>query len=192
MGLAGAVVAALCTLAVHVNVEFDPSISATSITTIAKDEAAAIWSTYDVDLQWTGREAPAALSLDVIVTRSIHRQHRSHPVLGETNIYRDSAVRSPIVISFDAVEAMIESHPTPHGLHDFFVARALGRVLAHELGHVLLGRPGYHDPDGLMRASFIRDDLTTPNRARFRLSDFSRDRLRTRLASWSDRREVFR
>ena len=64
MGPASAVVAALCALAVHINVEFDPSITSTSIKTMAKDEAAAIWSAYDVDLQWTERETPAALSLD--------------------------------------------------------------------------------------------------------------------------------
>jgi hypothetical protein len=37
------------------------------------------------------------------------------------------------------------------------VGRALGRVLAHEIGHWLFGRE--HTPNGLMRASIKRRDL---------------------------------
>lgn len=47
----------------------------------------------------------------------------------------------------------------PPLLRDHLVGLALGRVLAHEIGHVLLEEPS-HAGHGLMRASFSADDLT--------------------------------
>ena len=67
--------------------------------------------------------------------------------------------------------------------YDRVLGLAIGRVLAHELGHVLLGSPGYHDAEGLMRAKFQRDDLARPERSRFRLAPFSVERLRSRLSA---------
>ena len=59
-------------------------------------------------------------------------------------------------------------------------ARALGRVLAHEIGHVLLSAP-YHDEAGLMRAVFRPDELAGPDRAPFRLTCGGIGRLRSRV-----------
>ncbi len=47
------------------------------------------------------------------------------------------------------------------GLHDVVVGRAIGRVVAHELGHWLLG-PG-HGTVGLMKHHFSGDDLIQPD-----------------------------
>jgi hypothetical protein len=46
------------------------------------------------------------------------------------------------------------------GLHDVVIGRAIGRVVAHELGHWLLG-PG-HGTVGLMKHHFSGDDLIQP------------------------------
>ena len=48
----------------------------------------------------------------------------------------------------------------PPAARDVAVGRALGRVLADEIGHWLFGRG--HTPDGLMRASIKRRDLVDP------------------------------
>jgi hypothetical protein len=48
----------------------------------------------------------------------------------------------------------------PDGSRELAVGRALGRVLAHEIGHWLFGRE--HTPDGLMRASIRHADLVGP------------------------------
>ena len=42
------------------------------------------------------------------------------------------------------------------------VANVLGRVLAHEVGHLLLG-PNAHSPDGIMRAEWNNADFTSGN-----------------------------
>jgi hypothetical protein len=54
-----------------------------------------------------------------------------------------------------------DGHPfmsLPKALGDILLARALGRALAHEIGHYLLGTAD-HTPHGLMRASFAPQDL---------------------------------
>ena len=53
---------------------------------------------------------------------------------------------------------------------DTAYARALGRVLAHELGHVFLRLNGHRD-NGLMRPSFSHRSLTARGNRAFRLSD---------------------
>ena len=67
------------------------------------------------------------------------------------------------------------------------LGRALGRVLAHEIGHVLLGLPS-HQPHGLMRRAFHPLDMVNPLRASYDLSPLERARLRHRseriLAGW--------
>jgi hypothetical protein len=63
---------------------------------------------------------------------------------------------------------------------DHDLGRGLGRVLAHEIGHVLLGAP-YHDEVGLMRAVFRPDELGELDRAPFRLTCSGVARLRGRI-----------
>jgi hypothetical protein len=60
------------------------------------------------------------------------------------------------------------------------VGRALGRVLAHEIGHFLLAFPA-HTQSGLMRASFNAWELSELARWSFALDAALLDRLRARL-----------
>ncbi len=53
---------------------------------------------------------------------------------------------------------------------DGVYARALGRVLAHELGHLLLRLNGHRDR-GLMRSAFSHRSLTARGRGAFRLAE---------------------
>lgn len=175
-------------LDVHVEIAFDPSIKSALTQRVAKDEAAGIWRSYGVNLHWNASETDggsAAVCLEVIVERS-RLQGSVRPVLAQTTIASDDLVRGPIRVSFDTVEALLSQRTAEFpGPYEFMVGAALGRVLAHELGHVLLGSPGYHDREGLMRASFAVDDLVRPERARFQLSVFSVARLRRRIAALS-------
>jgi hypothetical protein len=179
------------TLAVHVHLGFDRSISTRPIAALAKAEAAAIWREYGVELQWSGHGAEPALCLDAFVEGRRRREDGGFGgaplVLAHTMIAPDVVVRAPIQISFEAVEALLDrQHFTNLSERDRGVALTLGRVLAHELGHVLLGSPGYHDPEGLMKARFMADDLVRLDRSRFRLADRSIVRLHERLAALSE------
>jgi hypothetical protein len=131
--------------------------------------------------------------LDVIVAR--HQADfalvRAQSVLGRTTVEPSGVVRGAIDIVFDMVNALIEERRgSDPALHDLELARALGRVLAHEIGHVLLGSPSYHDQSGLMRATFPANDLARLDRQLFRLTDRSADRLRARIAGLSDARSA--
>ena len=177
------------TLAVNVNLEFDPSITSSAIKAIAKDEAAAIWRVYGVDILWTDRRSDGAMSLDAIVERD--HEHvdvdGSRLVLGRTTIALNTAAQAPIHISFDAINALVERRYAANvWRQERESGTGLGRVLAHEIGHVLLGAPAYHDPDGLMRTTFVANDFVWGQRSRFQLTEQSAARLRARIASLSN------
>jgi hypothetical protein len=176
------------TLTVSVNLRFDRSITSTLIKTVLKDEVAAIWNTYGVEIQWSDSDVGVAAHYDVLVAR--HQPgavlSRSELVLGITTIDRTGVVCGPIRIWFDTIESLFPQGHINGLLHDREMATALGRVLAHELGHALLGIPTYHDRDGLMRAAFHADDLGRFDRQRFLLADGSVGRLRARIEHLTD------
>jgi hypothetical protein len=58
----------------------------------------------------------------------------------------------------------------PRTIREQIVGRAIGRVIAHEIGHVVLRTSG-HAPHGLMRAVQRADELVDPARTRYRLPD---------------------
>jgi hypothetical protein len=173
-------------LTVRVRLQCDPSITSGAIEKIATQEAAAIWSVYGVDLQWTtwgGRQA--ALAVDAIVERG-NADPDAPLVLGHTSIAPDRAAQGPIHISFDAVSRLLHRERGAASLpQEREIGIALGRVLAHELGHVLLGLPAYHDPAGLMRTTFRAADLMWGRPSKFRLTERSVNRLRDRITSLS-------
>ena len=89
----------------------------------------------------------------------------------------------PIRINYEAIEELLQYRPTNGAvvLRERELGRALGRVLAHEIGHVLLGLPSYHDAKGLMRAALPVDDLVQLERRGVQLAEASVNRLGERL-----------
>jgi hypothetical protein len=170
------------------HMSFDRSIRSEAFRVSARDEAARLWKDYGVDLVWADDDAAPGLCLDAVVERDRRAIDVSGPptVLGRTRLV-NGILQVPIRISFDAVDAVLDAAHVKPVMHDQAMALALGRVLAHEVGHVLLGAPSYHDPDGLMRASFQSNDLKGFDDRPFRLSDSSIARLHRRLASLDTR-----
>jgi hypothetical protein len=123
------------------------------------------------------------LSLNAIVERRIEglKAPQSANVLGQAVVDFDAPTRRPVRVSFEATERALALRRTggPPIIRSE-MARALGRVLAHEIGHVLLGPP-YHDQAGLMRTEFRTDELAAQDRAPFRLMCSRIARLRNRL-----------
>jgi hypothetical protein len=73
----------------------------------------------------------------------------------------------------------IDQWPAAFGNHA--AGRALGRVLAHEIGHYLLASR-QHSSAGLMRAAFRADELAAPDRRPFGLPALYLERLAVCLA----------
>lgn len=63
--------------------------------------------------------------------------------------------------------------------HDADADALLGLVIAHELGHLLLG-PGYVD-DGVMRAAWKKDELEALRQRRLRFTKSQRERIQQEL-----------
>ena len=181
------------TFEVSVHLQVARSITSRLIKADFKDETAAIWRPYGVQLEWIdvpdSEAAANGLSLEAIVERRIEGPELPDQatVLGQVFLQLDAPTRHPIRVSFDATESLLVLRTSRRAstapiVPNREMARALGRVLAHEIGHVLLGPP-YHDETGLMRAVFRSDDLADPDRAPFRLTCAGVGRLRGRLRS---------
>jgi len=73
-------------------------------------------------------------------------------------------------------------HTWPPPVRDRIIGRALGRVVAHELGHILLAMPS-HSHTGLMRATLSAADLSTPGREHLTLTKAFVARLQLRMVA---------
>jgi len=181
---------------VEVRLRVDRSLTSRRLTGQLKAEAEAIWGPYGVRLEWSDdgvdpEPAGNGMSVDANLEREFERRLRvtSPAVLGRLAAGADAPSWRSIGVSVDATESVLARRTTGvravAGLvPDPDLARALGRVLAHEIGHVLLGPP-YHDRAGLMRAAFRADQLGERDRSPFRLTCSGVDRLRGRLRALS-------
>ena len=178
-------------IAVAIRLRVDPSLSSRGIISQLKGEAEDIWRPYGIQLDWANADVaePAArgVSFDASVDLRFERARLLEwpRVLGR--VVMDPAIPTgePLHVSFEATESVLARRSTrPRSLAgivlDRDVARALGRVLAHEIGHVLNGAPG-HDRAGLMRATFDAEELAEPDSRPFRLTCSSADLLKSRL-----------
>ena len=137
---------------------------------------------YDVEVQWRSmgddRASVAAAFLLVVVEPG----GQVHPGAAQDPLgwipRRSSGIHDPVLYaSMSAVSDLLtnaEYLGSPlaqraQGLQQHLSAQALGRVVAHELGHFLLGTTT-HAPEGLMRAHYRPEDLVDSSDRRFRLT----------------------
>ena len=148
------------------------------------DEAAAIWTPYGVEIRWAHDTAnpdrcrSADWSIAVQVDNAPRRHWTARALtLGTTRVSRLRAGPVPIRLDYAAIDRLLGSL-TAEALGHMVgrqqlaaadVGRALGRVLAHEVGHVLLAGSG-HRRTGLMRASFVPSELVDYRRRTYTLS----------------------
>ena len=159
-------------------------------------EAAAIWAAYGVVIRWTDgvnhdRCRSAESSVAVQVDNATPGRHSTaRPlILGTTRVASFRAGPVPIRVDYSAVDRLLGSLTADllgriigrQQLASSDVGRALGRVLAHEIGHVLLGGSG-HPRRGLMRASFVPSELVDHRRRAYTLSGAEVTRLAERAA----------
>lgn len=159
-------------------------------------ETSAIWQRYGVRIQWSivesewstlnaARCEASAGSFDAFVhARALGTTSRP---LGRTLVGLASIDHTPVYVDRGATERLLESLTGT----DLFllvgrrfaapadVGRALGRVLAHEIGHVILVARG-HQARGLMRRVFLAPDLVAPQSQSYDLSRAELERLRER------------
>jgi hypothetical protein len=151
-----------------------------------RDEAASLWRPYGVELEWIDYPPVECEGIGFEVDADIQKFPFSawSAILGQARLGGDPLHNRSVHVSFEATERMLVDGlitlPGAWIVSDHDIARAMGRVLAHEIGHVLLAAP-YHERDGLMRANFAARDLLFADRTPFRLSNASIWRLKSRV-----------
>ena len=191
LSLTTSVAAEVC---VEVDVRVPGPVPSSALLGSMTSEVDAIWKPYGVRIQWTGdvdtvRCPSIVWSFEVQVNDGFPPRSTARPVtLGTTWVGRlPASRRSPIHLDFAATRRLIGSltaaqldhaigrrDPTASDL-----GRALGRVLAHEIGHGLLGADS-HQRRGLMRATIAATELVAYRRRGYTLSDLEIARLRGR------------
>ena len=146
-------------------------------------EAASIWEPYGVRFEWRAAQSPSRCSCtQASFTVLLDHQHpRSSgfslpTTLGSTRLVPRAIEQAPIYIDREATEELLGSLGVGQlapllgrsSVGPADVGRALGRILAHEVGHVLLADRD-HQPRGLMRKGFGAGDLLTPERGAYGL-----------------------
>ncbi len=162
------------------------------------DEADAIWRLHGVRVvQASGDYTPVDVRLNVIVKsrngqvtawRTGRIAYARNERLGAIVFDHNGRPADVIAVDPDAIAATVKQprvnpcdvDACPPALLKLVTTRALGRVLAHEIGHYLLALPA-HAPCGLMRAAFTGRELAELDRATFALSPELLPRLRDRL-----------
>jgi len=171
---------------VTVRLQVARAIAPRVLSAVLRDEAESLWRPYGVQLAWSADAGVAdgdeanGFSIDATIEHSMLSPWVA--VLGNASIGLVTP-RQPIRVSFDATERVLARRipaPTQQVVRDRDLARALGRVLAHEIGHVLLAAPT-HDAAGLMRANFTATDLAGGDRSPFRLLPDDVARLHNRV-----------
>ena len=155
-----------------------------------KDETSKVWSLFDARVDWIDPADATTSAVDVTVLleesaeRAPHGVSKSSIVLAELYLPRTpcgtGVARVWVTQARRLAAAALNPGPfpsLPNITYDMFLARALGRALAHEIGHYLLGT-SRHRARGLMRANFgpleFREVAT---RQRYGLDPVDRDAL---------------
>jgi hypothetical protein len=147
---------------------------------IAIAEAAEIWSVHGVAVVATGPDQPPpanAVLIRIVVERRPGSRTSGHNGPLASIRFDENGPESVIALYLpDLIEMIADSNvpgsggdPWPMILRERAIGRAVGRVLAHELGHYLL-RSRTHAPSGLMRAVQFAADLVGAGRDTFALS----------------------
>lgn len=152
--------------------------------TIVREEVDRIWARYDVSLQWHDRAPEIDEWQHLVVTirvqdgAMVSRPKRGGPILGEVPVVENKMIPR-ITIAPSAVEEMVAAGISPLNSYPRFAQiypRFMGRVIAHELGHLLLQMRD-HSRTGLMRAQFTFRDTVSDYRHGFHLEPRSVARL---------------
>ena len=141
-------------------------------------EAAAIWSGRGVLVDDDEPCSPTVLTV-AVATAPPPGRHGLRPPLAAITFGPDGTPEPRVVVYLSEIQRLLGSArflgldeaQWPPSLREELVGRAVGRVLAHEIGHYLL-RSRAHTESGLMRSFQRADDLVGVARAPFTPAPF--------------------
>jgi hypothetical protein len=148
-------------------------------------EVHAIWAHAGVNVVWQTARPTEALADTIVVLVQIRdslpfaTSEASQP-LGVVVRVNDR-LQHTIFIARSAVERLVDASGVQRAGYpfDLFYGRFVGRIVAHELGHLLLDS-SQHCASGLMRERFTGRDVLTSSHTRYTLCDGERAALTRR------------
>jgi hypothetical protein len=160
----------------------------------AREEVEEIWRRQRIAIEWVTTPLNATKEpFDLLVAfadrPSDHRAGRKGPIAWI--LFDDGRPTHFIQVSLRAAHALLDARSSWDGLptttqvpdlRNRALGRIIGRALAHEIGHYLLGSTT-HSSSGLMRASLPDSELVTPGRRKMSLGGGDAKALRARLQS---------
>jgi len=154
-------------------------------------EAGEIWRAAGVDIVWQRNTGTVAAKPSVRVTignwaGARLREDKSMP-LGWI-VFTDGAPEHEIYVSYTNAVVLLDesraavqpSNQMPRAERETLLGRAMGRAMAHELGHFLL-ESSAHSTRGLMRAKRTATEFFSTDRSRFELEPRERASVAARL-----------
>lgn len=141
-------------------------------------EAQRVWTLHGVTLREGERDNCDRLLVVKSDTEARAENIAPGPALGWVPFVAGKARRVVFlrVARASVLTADMSPGTRPDGLTRFLVGRLLGRVLAHEIGHILLGS-AQHQANGLMRAQYQARDVLKSAPASYTLDAGERARL---------------
>ena len=130
------------------------------------DEADAVWKEGGITFVWQRADADHLTADVLVIVDDAHRSTTTRlPALGWAETNASQLPTKYLHLSYTNIVAMLgNTNHMPPSQRDTYLGRALGRVLAHELGHYLLAS-NTHARHGLMQASLSAETLFGPGRA---------------------------
>ena len=153
----------------------------------ALEEAARIWRPYGIVVTADSSTADAESMSELLVGLDV--DHDTGGSLGEIRFADNGIPDSSVILYFRPLLRLVETSPLgsaarqlPLAVHDRLLSRALGRALAHEVGHFVLRSP-HHASRGLMRSRHSASMLTERSAKPFQLTDIDLARLNVVMAA---------
>ena len=178
-------------IALTVNVSAPPDIPPALVSRVLA-QADAIWRYSGFAFAWQRlpHEAAAA-TLQVVIGHDVRAVPGGALALGWI-VFADSAPLQQIYVSYESAQQLLAESPGVVGPignmplleRETLLARAMGRALAHEMGHYLLSSKA-HTLTGLMRARISSADFFGNDNRRFELDNGQRSSITARLTKES-------
>ncbi len=140
-------------------------------------EASAIWKPAGIAFEWHRVSQPSEAGAWItVIVDDVDADGEPEHALGWITFTTDGPGRS-IHLSRAQAGRLIDGTSTVGesltAFREILIGRALGRALAHEIGHYLL-QSKTHTPHGLMRAAWTSDESFDAGRAGFVLTSLQR------------------
>jgi hypothetical protein len=152
----------------------------------AERNAARIFHQAGVEVDWVNCVGPAGspsqaqcsdnlMRVDLLVRIVPHARTLGDDIFGVSFLDHDTGTYADLF--FEPIEKLHEQN------RDISLALILGDVLAHELGHLLLGSNA-HSRDGIMQPHWTREQLKRGSMGQIRFNKEQSARMRTRIATF--------